>query len=163
MPGGAPAQLDEIHRERHQAAPVGKEPVAVYRGQPGALGQPNQRLALSAEHRVTGNEEGINPIALHRLEGPRELGRVPYGDFAELKVQPRALPYDGPAELLVNGIGHVPEKGHALGARSHIAKHLEPLLDKDDAAPESRDVLARLEPVRDDAEVDRVSSRHEDD
>src|SRR5262245_20423954 len=163
MPARAPAEIDQIHRERHQAATVGKQPVAVHRGQSEPRGQPHERRALTAEHRVARNEDSIQSLAVNHFEGVPDFTRIAYADFLEREVQPRTFPFDGPPDLRMNRIGQVSEERDALRARGYVAKQFEPLLDQEDAAAESRDIPARLQPVRDDAEVDGISSRHEHD
>ena len=61
----------------------------------------------------------------------------------------------------MNRVREIPKKGDPLRAWDHLAQRFQPLLNGGDAAAESRDVAARLVPVRDDSEVDGVSARHE--
>jgi hypothetical protein len=70
---------------------------------------------------------------------------------------------DGAEDLWMNRIRQIPQKGYPLHAWTHLAQQVQPLLDRGNAAAESRDVSARLCPVRDNAEVDRVTARHEHD
>src|SRR5262249_17228804 len=98
-----------------------------------------------------------------RREGGVKLAGGRAGDVRKLEPQSRALLLNGREKLGVDRIARIPEEGHALRAWSDVTKHFEPLLDGQNTAAESRDVFARLAPVRNDSKVDGISSRHEDD